>query len=169
MLNLVTHDFCGDHGFVRDRDVAGSGRNHRNRSSANLLAIPMEDDRARWISIFNSAQLLSDRSELFSVGACRQDVAPMFGESREKLRHLRGTLPFGKYHFRHSCTQCAMMIELGESQVFEWHVPQALHRFIGRELAAANLFEKFANGISVQKKHSAFSSQHSANANKLLD
>jgi len=62
-----------------------------------------------------------------------------------------------------------MMIQLGESQVFEWHMPQALHRFIGRELAPADLLEKFANGISVQRKHSAISSQHSADANELLD
>ena len=93
----------------------------------------------------------------------------MFCESREKLGHLRGTFPFRKYHFRHSGTQRAMMIELGESQVFEWHVPQALHRFIGRKLALAHLFEKFADGVSVQRKHSAISSQQSANGSELLD
>src|SRR2546422_8141149 len=129
----------------------------------------MEHNRPGWIHIFGAAKLLFYRRKLFPVGAGGQDVAPVFGEARENLGHVRGTLPFCEYHFRHSCTQRSMMIQLGESQVFEWHMPQALHRFIGRELAAANLFEKFANGISVQKKHSAFSSQHSANANKLLD
>ena len=62
-----------------------------------------------------------------------------------------------------------MMIQFGEAQVLEWHMAQALHCFIGRELTPANLFEKFADGVSVQRKHSAISSQHSADANELLD
>ena len=62
-----------------------------------------------------------------------------------------------------------MMIQLGEAKILEWHMAQALHCFIGRELARADLFEKFADGGSVQKKHSAISDQHSANASELLD
>ena len=62
-----------------------------------------------------------------------------------------------------------MMIQLGEAQVLEWHVAQALHRFIGRELPPANLLEKFANGVSVQEKHSVISIQHSAEAGEGLD
>ena len=93
----------------------------------------------------------------------------MLCESREELGYLRGTLPFRKDHFRHSGTQGAMMIQFGEAQVFEWHMAQALYCFIGRKLAPAHLLEKFANGVSVQRKHSAISSQHSADANELLD
>ena len=43
------------------------------------------------------------------------------------------------------------MIQLGKSQVFEWQVPQAINRFIGRKLAPANLFEELTDGIGVQR------------------
>src|SRR5437588_10677089 len=99
MLNLVAHYFCGDYGLVCNWDIAGACRHHRDRSPTDFLMIPMEDNRPGWVPIFCSAQFLFYRGKLFSVGARSQDVAAMFCESRENLRHLRGTLPFRKYHF----------------------------------------------------------------------
>ena len=43
-----------------------------------------------------------------------------------------------------------MVIELGESQIFEWKMANALDSLIGRKLAPADLLEKFADGIGVQ-------------------
>ena len=44
-----------------------------------------------------------------------------------------------------------MVIHLGESEIFEWQMANALHRFVGRKLASAYLLEKFADGFGVQK------------------
>ena len=41
------------------------------------------------------------------------------------------------------------MIDIGEAEVFERQMPQLLHRFIGRELAALYLVEKFLDGVGV--------------------
>ena len=44
-----------------------------------------------------------------------------------------------------------MMIDLGESQIFERQMPQALDSLVRRNLSRTDLFEKFANGFRVQR------------------
>lgn len=42
------------------------------------------------------------------------------------------------------------MIHLGETEIFEWQMPQTIDRLIGSELAFADLLEKLADGFGVQ-------------------
>jgi len=54
-----------------------------------------------------------------------------------------------------------MMIDLGETQILEWQMPQACHRLVGRQLAPPDLLEKFVDRFGVQNSFqpSAFSIQ----------
>ena len=62
-----------------------------------------------------------------------------------------GVFPWPEDHFGHSVAQRAMVIHLGESQIFEWKMAQAVDRVVGRKLAPADLLEKFADGFGVQE------------------
>jgi hypothetical protein len=53
-----------------------------------------------------------------------------------------------------------MVIQVGESQILEWKMAEAVYGGVGRNLALLDLIEEFANGVSVQKE--AFSRQLSA-------
>src|SRR5258708_12339158 len=73
----------------------------------------------------------------------------MLGEAREDLAHLRRSFALSKDDFGHACTQSAMMIHLGESEIFERQMTQAFDGVIGRKFAAADLIEKFTDGVGV--------------------
>jgi hypothetical protein len=47
----------------------------------------------------------------------------------------------GEDHLGHALSEGAMMIELGETEVLEGQVAEALHGFVGGELTVSNLTE----------------------------
>jgi hypothetical protein len=65
----------------------------------------------------------------------------MISQSPEDLRDLCRGLPLPKNYLGHSVPQGAMVIDLGESQIFEWQMPQPLHRFVRLQLSLANFLE----------------------------
>lgn len=42
-----------------------------------------------------------------------------------------------------------MMIDLGETDIFERHVTEAGNRIVGHKVAAADFLKKLANGLGV--------------------
>ncbi len=85
-------------------------------------------DGARGFVIRRARFRAAHRFEALPRCARGQHVAARLGHARKDLRHLRGGLSGGKNHLRHSGAQRAMMIELGESQVFKRQVLQPLQR-----------------------------------------
>ena len=65
----------------------------------------------------------------------------MGGEPGEDLRDLRGSLALAENHFGHALAKGAVVIDLGEAQVFKREMAQALDGFVGRELFGAHLVE----------------------------
>jgi hypothetical protein len=59
----------------------------------------------------------------------------------EDLGDLSGRFSFAKNHFGHALAEGAMVIDLGESEVFEWEMAETLHRLVGRELSGAYFLE----------------------------
>ena len=66
----------------------------------------------------------------------------MFEQPLGDQDHLLRSLPFGKNHLRHSMAQGAVMIDFGEAQILEGHVPKPAHRMLDIHLSTAHLFEK---------------------------
>jgi hypothetical protein len=50
----------------------------------------------------------------------------MLGHAREYLSYLRGGLSGSEDHLGHACAQGAVMIELGESDIFEGQVAETV-------------------------------------------
>ena len=67
----------------------------------------------------------------------------------EDLGDLSGRFSFAKNHFGHALAEGAMVIDLGESEVFEWEMAETLHRLVGRELFGADLLKELAEGSRV--------------------
>ena len=74
----------------------------------------------------------------------------MPGQPGKDRCHLRRSLPLAKDHLGHAAAQGAMVIQLGESEIFEWQMANAFHGFIGGKFAQAYLLEEFADGFGVQ-------------------
>ena len=47
-----------------------------------------------------------------------------------------------EYDFGHTDAQRSVMIDLGEPEVLEWHMPQLLHGIIGGDFATPDLLEQ---------------------------
>ena len=69
----------------------------------------------------------------------------MFRQAFEDLGNLRRSLARAEHHFGHSHAQIAVMVYLGEAQVFEGKVPELFDSVIGGELAAPHLLEQSAD------------------------
>src|SRR5580700_12203706 len=151
MLNLVAHDLGCDYRLFSNRNVAGSRRDHRDNSLAIFLFVPLQNDCPRQFVVLGPTHFLFYCGELLFASPRRKKVAVMLRQSRKYLRQLRWRLALSKYHFRHAYPQRAMMIDLGESQIFKRQMPQALDSFVGRNLSRTDLLEKFANGFRVQR------------------
>src|SRR5580698_1839555 len=162
MLNVVAHDFGGGDGFFGHGNVTGAGGNDGDGAFSVFLVIALEDDGTRQFAIFCLADFFSYGCELLFGGAGGQDVTAMLGQAGKNLRYLCRGLALAEYDFRHPRAQRAMVIELGESEVFKRQMAQAGHGLVGRELSAANLLEEFEDGIGGQRKLSVFSTQLSA-------
>jgi hypothetical protein len=65
---------------------------------------------------------------------------------------LRRSLPFSQHNFRHSSAQRAVVIDLGESEIFEGKMAQARDRVVGRDFAFADSVEELADGFGVQER-----------------
>src|SRR6202020_1200006 len=129
----------GDDCLFGDGNVAGAGGDDGNGPFTVLLRIALQNDGAREFAILDAADFLFYGRELFSVGAGGENIAAMFGEARENLRDLHWCFTFTENNLRHACAQGAMMIDLGEAEIFKRQMAQAGDAFIGRELAPADI------------------------------
>jgi hypothetical protein len=75
----------------------------------------------------------------------------VFGEAGEDSCNLRGRLAFAENDLGHAISQSAVMIDFGETQIFERQMAEAGDGVVRREFAFTDLHEEFADGFGVQK------------------
>src|SRR5258706_5160950 len=87
-----------------------------------------------------------------------QNVAPMLRQARENLRHLQRSLALSEDHFGHARAQGAMMVDFGETQIFERQMTQAVDRLVAWELAPAPLLAERTDrfGVHGSSRRTAF-------------
>jgi len=90
-----------------------------------------------------------DGFELFFGRARGEDVAFVGGQSCEDFGYLRGGLAFAEDHFGHALAEGAVVVELGEAEVFEGEMAQALDGLVGGQFALADLVEELSDGFGV--------------------
>ena len=87
-----------------------------------------------------------DSGKNLRIRARHQNVVPriFFSQHRPNdLRDLRGRLPLAENRFGESLPQCAMMIQLGKSQILERQMLQPLDGFGRRKLSRLHLVQNF--------------------------
>jgi hypothetical protein len=65
----------------------------------------------------------------------------MLRQFREDSGGLRRRLPFSEDDLGHPGAQRSMVVDLGETNVFEGKVAKAVHRLIGRDFSFAHFLE----------------------------
>ena len=89
--------------------------------------------------------------ELFFRGAGGEDVGVgvMGGESGEDFGDLGGRFAFAEDNFGHALAKGAMVVELGEAEVFERKMTETLNSLVGRELFGPDFMEQLSEGVRV--------------------
>ena len=64
---------------------------------------------------------------------------------------MRRSFAFSEDDFRHTDAEGAVVVDFGESQIFEWEMAELLDGFVGREFPTADLLEQFADGVRVHR------------------
>ena len=116
-LHLVAHRFDCE-------DVAGAGADHGDLALAVDGAVPPHPDGARQREVLGVGAMRLHQVRRALVGARGEHVPGLLQKPRGDLGHLLGRLALGQNHLRHAAAQRAVVVDLGEAQVLERHVPQ---------------------------------------------
>ena len=144
VLDRISHEFRCDYGLFRYGDIAGPGGDYGDYSFAVVLAVALEDDGAGQRPEFGSVDSGCYGGVLLFGGPGRKDVAAMLGEAAEDAGYLFWSLALAEDHFGHAVAEGAVVVDLGEPQIFEGQVSEAVDGFVGRELLLFDLVEQFA-------------------------
>ena len=148
-VHFVAHQFGGDLGFLGHRDIAGAGADHGDPALAVHGAVAPEADGAGKRKVFGAGELRGDQGGALAVGARDQHVLGIGQQALRDGGDLFRRLALGEDHFRHAVAQGAMVVHLGEAQVFKRHVPHAPHGCVDIYRAGAHLFEQRAQLVLV--------------------
>ena len=150
VLDVVAHHLRGHDRFFGDRNITGPRRDDYDFSLAVFRAVSLEHDGARQFAILRLAHSTAHRGELFFSSARGQHGRLVPRQPREDRRHLPGGLALGQHHLGEAGAQRAVVIHLGEVQVFERQVTEASDGLVGRELASAHVVEELSNSVGIQ-------------------
>jgi hypothetical protein len=88
--------------------------------------------------------------ELFFGCPCGEDIIAMLSQALKDSGDVFGTLALSEDNFGHAVSQCPMVIDLGETKIFEGHVPHTFDGFVGRDLAFFDVVEQRADRFCIQ-------------------
>jgi hypothetical protein len=150
-LDLIAHYFRGDNRFFGDRKITGSGRDDRDKAFPMNFAVAPKNDGARdGVKLCAPSGFLYSR-KLFLCCSRDQDVAAVLRQLFKDSGDLRGGFALSQNNFRNSDAKSPVMIDLGETEIFERKMAQASNGSIRRQFSRADLLEKSKNGFSVHE------------------
>jgi len=151
-FDRVAHEAGGDDGFFGDGKVAGAGADNGDGALPlrNVRALG-EGDGAGGLVKFCSWLNGLDGEEHFMGGTCGEDVASMLGHAGKDGSYLRGGFARGEDDFRHAGAEGAMMIDLGEADVLERQIAQAIECVVYGGAAFANIVEQGFNAAAIHQ------------------
>ena len=110
----------------------------------------MQNDRPRLRPILRAANFLFDRLKLVRNRAGSQNIATVFCKAEEDFPNLSRAFAMGENHFRHAHPQRAVMVHLGEAEVFKRQMTELADTLVGSNFAAAYALENVADRFGVQ-------------------
>ncbi len=148
-VHLVAHGFGGDLGFFGYEDVAGAGADNRDFAFALDLGLAQETDGAGERVVFAVGMGFEDGGGHVFGGSGDEHVG---GTGQEFIRDgydvVYGFAQAEDY-FGHAVTQGAVMVYLGETDVFEGEMAKFGECCIGIDGTGADFVQEFAELIFI--------------------
>jgi len=142
--HFVAHHLRGDLGLLSHRKVAGSGAHHGDLAFPAQGPIAPDAHGARGGEVFGLRMLAPQTFGCRSIGARHQDVLGFVEQTGDYGADLIGCFAFAKNDLRNPVPQGAMVIDLGEAQIFKRQVAHAFHGGVDIHRPGAHLFEQNA-------------------------
>src|SRR5512140_1744816 len=142
VLDFVTHDLGGDDGFFGNRDIAGSGGDNRDLALTVFLLVLPQGDAASRIMELGCGDKNTDLFKLRLCRARRENVVFPQREPLEDRSDVGSGFALSEDDLRHADPNGAMVVNLGEAEVFEREVLELLDRIVGRDLTLFDLLEE---------------------------
>lgn len=142
LVDLVTHHFRSHPSFFGNRDVARTGAHDGDFALAAQLTILPEPNRAGRRKMLTAGK---GAQHMFSRFGRRSRNQNIVGTSEQRSRNrdnLIRRLTETKNDFGHSVPQSPVMVDFGESEIFEWHVTNAREGVVNSRGAGLDLFEQ---------------------------
>ena len=149
VLDGISHELGCDYGLFGYGNIAGSGGDYGDYASAVAFTVALEDDGAGQGPVFGFVDLGCYGGVLLFGGPGCQDISVVSGEPAEDIGNLFRRFALAEDHLGHALAEGAVVVDLGEPQVFEGQVTEAIDGFVGRELAPANLIEQIFQCLGV--------------------
>ncbi len=141
-FDSVAHEADGDHGFFGNGQIAGAGADYSDGSLAGNGGRLSEGDGASGFVELGAGFDCEDRIEHFTSSASGEDVASGLGHAGEDGCYLGGGFAGGKDDLGHTGAEGAVMIDLGETEIFERKIAEAVEGFVDRRAALADFVEQ---------------------------
>src|SRR5580692_5508728 len=98
---------------------------------------------------FYFAEFAFDCADLLWRNPRRQDIIAVLRQPAENFGEMGGILSRAKDHLRHADAQRAMVIDVGEAEIFEGEMAEFLDGLVGGDFAAAYVVEELFEGFCV--------------------
>ena len=150
LIDAIAHHARGEQSFLGDGNVAGTGGNDEDQAFAGDFAAALDGDDAGEGMKLRGARGFPVNffhgGEDFGVGASDENIVPrvfLLEHGADDFGDLLRRFAFGENDFREALTQGAMMVHLGEAEVFKRQVLEAFDDSGRRELSSPHGFQKF--------------------------
>jgi hypothetical protein len=153
-LDGVAHEARGDHGFFGYGQIAGSGADHGDGSLAGNSGRLGERDGTCCLVELGAGFDGDDGFKHFASGASGENIAAGLGHAGEDGCYLRGGLASSENHLRHSGAEGAVMIDLGEAEIFKRKIAEAVKGFADGGAALAYFVEQCFNAMAIHQRPS---------------
>ena len=124
-LDGVAHQARGNGGFFGNGQVAGAGADHADGSFAGGGVRLRERDGAGGFVILRARLSGATASKALAVARVASTLPPACAMCAKIVRHLCCGFALGKDDLGHAGAQRAVMIELGEAEIFKGQIAQA--------------------------------------------
>ncbi len=153
-FDAIAHGAGGVNGFFGDRDIAGAGGDDKDGSLPGDLGVAFDGDDAGEFMEFCGAADAADGGVDSFVGAGDEDVVAGVRALEHGLRDgsdLGGGFSFAEDDFREALAEGAVVVDIGDADVFEGQMLETLEGGFGGELFGLNLLQNFQNFLRVHR------------------
>jgi len=149
-FDLATRALGGDRRLLRHWQIRGSSGDDEHAPEARPSPPCRAPRDASLVRVADAGQSLRQSVDIRRLDARNHHVVASRRQALCDLDDLRARLSLREDHFREALTKRAMVVDLGEPQVFVREVSQLVERAADAPCTATNVLEKSFDALGVQ-------------------